>query len=110
MESLNVYLNVIAKNSCSGTEFPPDLWHEMRTLAVMLNHVGGGRPMALGDTISQRLGGCLLRAEGVQAAARSVEIVRDKSMSLVSRQELTNASKDQLLELKLKEAQTKLVS
>ena len=66
--------------------------------------------MALGETFTQRLKGCLLRAEGFQAAARSVEIVPHKSISLMSRQEQTTVSEDQLVELKPKEAQTKLAS
>ena len=82
----------------------------MQTLAVMLNRVNGGRPMALGDTIAQRLKGCPLRAEGLKVAARSVDVVPRKVMSLVSRQELTNARADKILELKLTEAQKKLGS
>ena len=108
LESWGVRLNVIFKHC--ATEILPDLLHEMQTLAVMLNHLGGGWPMSLGDTITQRFEGCLMRAEGFQAAARSVEIVPHKSVSLVSRQELTNASKYYLLQLKLKEAQAKLGS
>ena len=91
IESWNVWLNGIAKNS--GIEIPPDLCDDMQALEAMLNHLGGGRPMALGDTITQRLKGCLLRAEVFQATARSVEIVPHKSVSLAARRELTNASK-----------------
>ena len=87
-----MWLNVIAQNS--GTEIPPDPWQEMQTLAVVLNHLGGGQPQALGDTITQRPNGCRLRADGFQAAARSVEIVQHKFVSLVSRQQFAIASKD----------------
>ena len=75
-----------------------------------MNHLGGGRPTALGDAITQRLKGCLLRAKGLKAASWSVEVAPHQVMSLVVRQHLTNASREQLLQLKLIDAQKKLGS